>query len=370
MKKVLILGTGGTISCTARQKEGRKPVYGLEEILQFVPRLKKVCRLESDTPIQEGGKPVYVDSTNMQPEYMAQVANRIYKAYKKEGVDGVVVLGGTDTMEESGADLTFLLANKKIPVVLTGSMKPIDARNTDAKKNLLDAARFATEGPPGTYLVFNGRVISAGRAKKIHPAYVDAFRSINIPELGRYVREKFVSNPAIESALKRYQHRQKNQEMRLRSSIELSTHLLELYRGIRPALIRNFFESGYRGIIIEAFGTGGIPNLPKYRSLIPQIRTWGYKRLIGITSKTFTGQTTDDYEVNTGAFKAGAISLYDMLPLTALSKANWLFGQHPRASLETIKKLMWHPFELEITEDRVPEKSRLTAEEAEELLDG
>ncbi len=370
MKKVLILGTGGTISCTAHQKGGRKPVYSLEETLRFVPSLKKVCRLESETPIRDRGKPVYVDSTNMQPEYMTQIANRIYKAYKKEGVDGVVVLGGTDTMEESGADLTFLLANKKIPVVLTGSMKPIDARNTDAKKNLLDATRFASKGTPGTFIVFNGRVISAGRAKKIHPAYVDAFRSINFPEIGRFVREKFVPNPSAESALKQYQHRRKDREMTLRSSIKPSTHLLELYRGIRPTLIRNFFESGYRGIIIEAFGTGGIPNLPKYRSLIPQIQAWGHKRLIGITSKTFTGQTTCDYEVNTAAFKAGAISLYDMLPLTALSKANWLFGQRPRASLETIKKLMWHPFELEITEDRVHEKSRLTAEEAEELLDG
>lgn len=366
MKKVLVLGTGGTIACSVKQTEGKRPMYSTEQILEFVPGLNRVAEIVSDAPIRERGRQMYIDSSNMQPEYMAQVAERIFRGYQ-EGIDGVVVLGGTDTMEESGADLTFMLLYKKIPVVLTGSMRPPDHKKSDVPKNVMDAVRFAAYEMPGTYIVFNGRVISAAKAKKINPDYVDAFRSVNLTQVGRFIDGRFHSQGGYEplkNALQRYEGR----EMDLRNTVSLRTHLLSLYRGLRPSILDTFFNDEYYGIIIEAFGTGGIPNTPHYRSLIKPIKRWSEKRLIGITARTFTGQTTAEYEVSIDAFDAGALSLGDMLSPTALSKANWLFGQVGARDIERVKKLMLFPFEAEIKEEVAPKDRRLNVEEMLELL--
>lgn len=367
MKKILILGTGGTISCSAKQKDGKSPIFSVENILQLIPTLED-AHIITDTPIKEEGKTIYIDSTNMQPEYMAQVAERIYRGYKEEGIDGAVVLGGTDTMEESGPDLTFSLPFKKIPVVLTGSMRPPDEKKSDAARNIKDAVRFATIGMPGTYIVFHRRVISACRAKKIHPTATDAFRSINFPQIGHFKGEEFIADKRAQEAITRYQETFRTKEMKLMNSLQLATHLLELYRGIKPSLIDYFFNNGYKGLIIEAFGTGGIPNLPKYRSLLPQIQKWGIERFIGITSKAFTGQATGEYKVSTEAFEAGATSLFDMLPLTALCKANWVFGQATVGDILTVKKLMFFPFEMEIDPKFVADDMKISLEEVDSLL--
>lgn len=371
MKRILVLETGGTIACTVRQEEGKAPVYEAREVLQrFVPQAYKLADLTLDAPIRdERGRGVCIDSTNMTYKNTAQIAGRIYRGYT-EGVEGVVVLGGTDTMEDTGADLTFYLPNKKIPVVLTGSMRPPDHPESDAPANLLNAVRFATYGMPGTYIVFRGRVISAARAKKINPTNIDAFRSINFPAIGRMVDGEFIPNQEALEPFERYRARTADRKMELRNSFRELSHVQTHYRNIRPSLLDRFFEDSYRAIIFEAPGTGGIPNHPPWKSFIPVIQKWGPRRLIGITSKAFSGQATGEYEVSAAAFKAGATSLYDMLTQTAVSKSTWLFGQigAKERDMGKIKMLMLYPFEMEISEDRVPGEKRLTREQMEELL--
>lgn len=367
LPKVLVLGTGGTVSSSHKNREdGLKPQYSVDEILNFVP-LGKIADVYTDTPIKENGKSVYIDSTNMQPEYVQQVARRIYDAYRNENIHGVVILHGTDTMEESAADLTFELLYKKIPVVFTGSMDPPDKKGTDAVRNILHSIILAAYGYPGTYVVFNHRIISAARAKKVHPSHKDAFRTINFPQLGTFVDDEPRYKESTERLLRDHAERSECRDMELRDGYANKAHLLELYRGMRPSIIDYFFTEGYSGLLIEAFGTGGIPNRPKYRSLIPQIKYWSNERLIGIVSKAFKGQVTTDYEVTSSAIDAGAMSLYDMIPTTALSKTNWALAQ--TECIDDVKKLLLYPFEFEI--DRlIPEKYRVSDEETERILSG
>lgn len=59
MKKILLLGTGGTIACK-RTPDGLKPVITSEEILTYVPDSRNYCQIDSIQILN-------IDSTNIQP---------------------------------------------------------------------------------------------------------------------------------------------------------------------------------------------------------------------------------------------------------------------------------------------------------------
>ena len=69
------------------------------------------------------------------------------------------------------------------PIVLTGSQKSIYSRDTDARKNLLQAFRYAAaDGAFGVQIVFDGHVILGTRARKVRSKSYNAFSSIDYPD--------------------------------------------------------------------------------------------------------------------------------------------------------------------------------------------
>lgn len=52
---------------------------------------------------------------------------------------------GTDTLAYSAAGLSYLIANSRKPIVLTGAQKPMGDDVTDAKQNLTDALIYASD---------------------------------------------------------------------------------------------------------------------------------------------------------------------------------------------------------------------------------
>ncbi|MFQ9702440.1 MAG: asparaginase domain-containing protein [Enterocloster clostridioformis] len=59
MKRILLLGTGGTIACK-RTDKGLKPVITSDEILSYVPDSRSYCEIHSIQLMN-------IDSTNIQP---------------------------------------------------------------------------------------------------------------------------------------------------------------------------------------------------------------------------------------------------------------------------------------------------------------
>lgn len=60
-KKILVIGTGGTIAAV-QTKEGLRPAYKTEELISFFPEVKQIADIE--------GKQLFnLDSTNMQPHH-------------------------------------------------------------------------------------------------------------------------------------------------------------------------------------------------------------------------------------------------------------------------------------------------------------
>ncbi len=112
---------------------------------------------------------------------MAEVIAENYDKY-----DGFVISHGTDTMAYTASILSYLIQNSPKPIVLTGSQKPIDKEDTDARINLKDSFWYATsDNACDVVIVFQGKVIAGTRAKKIRTKSFNAFDSVDFPELAR-----------------------------------------------------------------------------------------------------------------------------------------------------------------------------------------
>jgi L-asparaginase len=118
---IRILATGGTIAgeadpaCNgARYRAGVRPVAAL---LAAVPGLDGIASLDAQQILA-------LDSKDMTPADWLQILPPPARPWRPS-VDGLVILHGTDTLEESAYFLHLTLPAGK-PVVLTGAMRPAD----------------------------------------------------------------------------------------------------------------------------------------------------------------------------------------------------------------------------------------------------
>ena len=86
MRKILLIGTGGTIAC-GHSEDGLKPLLTPEQLLSYVQDSKEFC--ETDT-IQL----MNLDSTNIEPKHWLAMAACIEAHYDE--YDGFVICHGTD----------------------------------------------------------------------------------------------------------------------------------------------------------------------------------------------------------------------------------------------------------------------------------
>ena len=129
MKRILLIGTGGTIASEATDA-GLAPGLTTEEFLQYIPAVKDLCQVECIQVFN-------IDSTNMTPDHWLSIAATVRENY--DSYDGFVVSHGTDTMAYTAAALSYLIQDCPKPIILTGAQKPIHMDGTDSKINLLDS---------------------------------------------------------------------------------------------------------------------------------------------------------------------------------------------------------------------------------------
>ena len=248
MKKILMIGTGGTIA-SEMTPDGLTPELNPQQLLGFIPRIAEICRVEC---IQ-----LYnLDSTNIRPEQWLGVARCLRENYDR--YDGFVISHGTDTMAYTAAALSYLVQGGRKPIVLTGAQKPIWFDSTDSKRNLTDAFIYACHGCGGVQIVFNGKVIVGTRARKTCSKSFQAFSSVNYPDLAVVQDEHIMQYIRCEN----YPRPQ------FWDKIDANVGLLKLIPGVEADLVR-FMLDKYDGLIIESFGVGG---LPEYGELYDAVR--------------------------------------------------------------------------------------------------
>ena len=135
MKKILVIGTGGTIA-SAPTENGLAPALSADALLKAIPFAASICEVECIQAFS-------LDSTNVRPGHWLILAGIIKENY--ETYDGFVITHGTDTLAYTAAGLSYLIENSGKPIVLTGAQKPMGEDITDAKQNLIDALIYASD---------------------------------------------------------------------------------------------------------------------------------------------------------------------------------------------------------------------------------
>lgn len=315
-KKVLFIATGGTIAST-EGGEGMAPTLTAEDLIAAVPGLDQICRIHTRMLMN-------IDSSNMQPEDWVRIAQCVFD--ELPNYQGFVVAHGTDTMAYTASALSFMLADLDKPVVLTGSQLAISHPGNDAVRNILDACTVAASASlQGVFLVFNGKIILGCRSSKVHTQDFQGFESLNRP----YVGTVFDGTIRLDCPPpKQTGAPPPSLDPRLSPAVVR----VKLHPGLEPRLLEDLYDKGFRALIVEGFGSGGVPFLG--RSLLPVLEALLAQGMAVIftTQCSRGGVNMGIYEVGRKATKLGGISAGDMTGEAILAKAMWGLGRAENAA--------------------------------------
>ena len=322
MKKILMIGTGGTIA-SEMTPEGLTPELNTRQLLDFIPDIGKLCRVDC---IQ-----LYnLDSTNICPENWLGVVDTLRKNY--EAYDGFVISHGTDTMAYTAAALSYLIQGSPKPIILTGAQKPIWFDGTDSKRNLTDAFLYACRGCGGVQIVFNGKVILGTRARKTFSKSFQAFSSVNYPDLAVLQDERLLQ----------YIHTESLPRPIFYDTLCQNVGLLKLIPGTKRELVE-FMVERYDGIVIESFGVGGLPDYPG-QEFYPVVRQAVERGRIVVMTTQVPNEGSDLSVYHVGGHLKSTLRLleaFDMTTEAAVCKLMWILGQ--TKEFERVRELFNRP---------------------------
>lgn len=156
--KVTLISTGGTIEKVYDESNGEMKNCGpqIEKNLSKLLRLP-YCDLEFVSLMSK-------DSLLMDE----QDRSTIVECLQEHQANGnpIIVLHGTDTMEHTVQFCAQHMAQPRVPIVFTGSMKPYGFQDSDAMQNVCEALLAAKFVSAGLYVVFHNHIFDATRVTK------------------------------------------------------------------------------------------------------------------------------------------------------------------------------------------------------------
>ena len=156
MQKISLITTGGTIEKTYDEQTGN-----LENRRSIVRQMLHRLRLESThINIVELMSKDSLDLDDLDRQHICQTVRDLADSQDCSTLTtGIVILHGTDTLEKTGAALHDSLPNPRIPIILTGAMRPYEMTHPDALQNLTEAIFATGVLKPGVYCVIHNKAL-------------------------------------------------------------------------------------------------------------------------------------------------------------------------------------------------------------------
>lgn len=316
---VVIMSTGGTIASRVDYRTGAvRSAISASDLYGVVPELSDIAKVDTEI--------VYsIYSENLTQKNWTELAQKVAERIK-QGLDGVVIGHGTDTMAYTSAALSFALQNLPVPVILVGAQRSSDRPSSDAATNLIGAVKAAGEAPFAEvglamheFVSDTAIVIHRGvKVRKCHTSRRDTFKSINGFPIAK------VQNLQITMQTEKFQPRDRKRELILKPNFSDKVALVKFYPGLDSSIIDFYVEKGFRGILLEGSGLGHVSKF-----CFDSIKNAIAKGLVvALASQCIWGRVNMNvYDTGRDLQSFGVIPLEDMFPETALVKLMWVLGQ-------------------------------------------
>ncbi|EOB4073704.1 type II asparaginase [Campylobacter jejuni] len=301
--RIAILGTGGTIAgfidSTIATTGYTAGAIDIDVLIKAVPQIRDLADISWEQIAN-------IDSSNMCDEIWLRLAKKIAKLFA-EGIDGVVITHGTDTMEETAYFLNLTIKSDK-PVVLVGAMRPSTAISADGPKNLYNAVALVANKEAknkGVMVAINDKILSARGVVKTHSLNVDAFSSPDFGDLGYIVDGKvFFYNNVTKAHTKNVPF-----DVSKLTSLPKVDILYSYSNDGSGVAAKALFEHGTKGIVVAGSGAGSIHKNQK--DVLKELLKKGLK--VVVSSRVVAGCVA----VSDSDEKLGFISAEDLNPQKA-----------------------------------------------------
>ena len=314
-----MITTGGTIA-SIPSDNGLIPEISGKEIISLMPELKNICTIDTLELLN-------IYSSNISKKHYILMLDTLEKNY--DNYDGFVITHGTDTMAYSSSMLACAIENLSKPVVFTGSQLPLKAKATDAYRNLYDAFLAASDNVYGVFLAFNGLIHNGDCVKKVYSEDFTGFLSINNEVAGKSDNNKIIWNKL---------YKNHNIKPVFNKNLSEKVFVLKMIPSLKPDIIDVLINMGYKGIIIEGYGAGGVPTADCENNFIPALQK-AIENNVAVVCATqclYDGVHLDKYPAGILSEKYGAISSKNMTLEKTLAKL--LLGLGSNMNMKELKE--------------------------------